>query len=407
MEPAQLALVYLLGVLTSFSPCYLPVLPIMLAYITRGSSGRGAAASILFAAGASLSAALYGVLVAESASLLSNLVALGFAQLTISTGFLLVGLGLAQFTPIKDLFALAPTLTPKVRKAGVASAFILGLVFSLAAAPCSFTPLIAFLSAAAVEGARSGEAFAVAAAFAGGIGTALLALGLASVLLGKKFFSKVVQSALARHHAQATGALLIALGVLTIISTENFSLAAPQVAHAFITSTSALGALAGTLAAASIVRIGLRLRSSPPVLLGVGLALLSIHRASRFLSILGVNTPDIYLREISGVLILAGLSAFAAGRYSVIALPLGAALPELLTLANVFTWLAFWARRDRYALFASSFIAFDVLENITRMLPSEALLLVAPLSLVLQLSVLPLWRKLSLKLVTLELLEQP
>jgi cytochrome c biogenesis protein CcdA len=407
MEPAQLALVYLLGVLTSFSPCYLPVLPIMLAYITRGSSGRGVAAAILFAAGASLSTALYGVLAAESAGILSSLVALGFAQLVISTGFLLIGLGLAQFTPIKDVFALAPTLTPKVRGAGVASAFILGLVFSLAAAPCSFTPLVAFLSTAAVEGVRSGEALAVAAAFAGGIGTSLLALGLASVLLGRKFFSRVARSALARYYAQVTGTLLIALGVLAVISTENFSLVAPQVARAFITFTSALGALAGALAAVSIIRVGLRLESAPPLLLGVGLVLLSTHRALKFLAMLGVGTPELYLREVSGALILAGLGALAAGKYSVIALPFSAAWSDLLSMVEVVAWVIVWARRDAYALFAVLFIAFDILESAARVLPGEALLLLAPLSLVLQLSVLPLWKKLSLKVATLKLLEQP
>ncbi len=407
MEPAQLALVYLLGVLTSFSPCYLPVLPIMLAYITRGSSGRGVAASILFAMGASLSTALYGMLAAESASFLSSLIAIGFAQLTISTGFLLVGLGLAQLTPIKDVFALTPTLTPKVQKASVASAFILGLVFSLAAAPCSFTPLVAYLSTVAVEGARSGEALAVAAAFAGGIGTSLLALGLAGVLFGRKFLGKVARSALARYYAQVAGALLIALGVFTIVSTENFSLVAPQVARAFITFTCALGALAGALAALSIVRVGLRLESPPPVLLGVGLALLSVHRASRFLALLGISAPELYLREASAVLILAGLGAFAAGKYSVVALPFSAEWPELLSLAEVIAWLIVWARRDAYALFAALFIAFDVLEGAARVLPGEALLLAAPVSLVLQLSALPLWKKLSLKTAMLKLLEQP
>uniref|UniRef100_A0A7C3SP05 Cytochrome C biogenesis protein transmembrane domain-containing protein n=1 Tax=Thermofilum pendens TaxID=2269 RepID=A0A7C3SP05_THEPE len=407
MEPAQIALVYLLGVLTSFSPCYLPVLPIMLAYITRGSFGRGVAACVLFAAGASISTALYGVLAASSASFLGHVAALGFTQLTIYTGYLLVGLGLVQFTPIKDVFALTPTLAPKVQRASVASAFVLGLVFSLAAAPCSFTPLVAFLSTAAVEGARGGEVFAVAAAFAGGIGSSLLALGLSSLLLGREFFGRLSRSALAKYHAQVTGILLVALGVFTIVSTENYLLAAPRIAYSFINFTSALGALTGALAATSIIRLGFLLESPTPVMLGVGLALLSIDRATEFFSMLGFEAPELYLREVSGMLILAALSAFSAGKYSTAPLPLSAAWSELLTLTEVFGWLAVWVRRDGHALFAVLYLAFDLIEHIARVLPGEAMLLIAPLSLVLQLSVLPLWRKLSLKTETLKLLEQP
>jgi hypothetical protein len=143
------------------------------------------------------------------------------------------------------------------------------------------------------------------------------------------------------------------------------------------------------------------------LLLGVGLVLLSTHRALKFLAMLGVGTPELYLREVSGALILAGLGALAAGKYSVIALPFSAAWSDLLSMVEVVAWVIVWARRDAHAIFAVLFIAFDILESAARVLPGEALLLLAPLSLVLQLSVLPLWKKLSLKVATLKLLEQP
>lgn len=418
VDAAQLLTLYLLGVAVSFSPCYLPVIPILVAVTSRYSARRSTLAVLLFSLGASLSIVMYGLTVIFSAnvlaSILGDFVQTRLIELPMLAGYLLIGLGLTELTPVREVFAVLPTFSPRFQKVGLAQSLLAGLVFSLAAAPCSFTPLVGFLVAVGKEGAREGNAIPMILSFSAGVGLTLLLIGIASVVTGKKMVEGMARRGIMKHQAKLSGILLIVLGILTIVTGENFEVAAIRGAETFIVVAETVGIFSGLLAAFSAFRVGVHLSSTAPMLLGAGLTLMSIQRLFALLPGFGV----LQWASLAGTLFLLSRLALFLSLLGFVmlersfssVLPLLPMCPEVsLPLADgliAALWFAKWVRRDKLLAFSSLFFSASAVTGLFHMIPDAVKPIVAASILPLHLSMLPVWRKHSTVLSVLSVLDE-
>lgn len=423
VSPAQLLTLYLLGITVSFSPCYLPVFPILIAVASKNSTGKGAIAVLLFSAGATLSVALYGVAAAMSATFLSTIAENMLVHLPVMAGYLLIGLGLAEFTPIREVFEALPTISARFKGVGLAHSFLAGLLFSLAAAPCSLTPLIAFLMTVGAEELRGGSAFLPILSFSLGIGLTLMAVGITSVITGRKVMGALAKVGLIKFQARLAGTLLIVLGVLTIVTGENFEVIALSGAQTYIAFAEIAGVAAGCLVGVSLLRAGTYLGSRVLLTLAVGLLLVSAHRTVSLLSQVGVYVPGIVTdalllasrlalsSSLAGFLVLLGrnYSGLVLVEPTLISQVSAETFTALLDAALAISWFGIWVKRDKLLAFSSLFFAAPVLSNpvLYQYIPDPVKPLAAAVILPMQLSMLPVWRKINSTLSILELFDEP
>jgi cytochrome c-type biogenesis protein len=143
----SLALLFGVGLLTSFTPCTLSMLPITVGYIggyEAQSRWQGMAQSAWFALGLSTTLAGLGI----GAALLGQVygqVGTGLG-LVVSAIAILMGLYLLEALPLRlPTFSLGQSWNLDALPKGI-RAFLLGLTFGLVASPCS-TPVLATLLA--------------------------------------------------------------------------------------------------------------------------------------------------------------------------------------------------------------------------------------------------------------------
>eukprot|EP00899_Mesostigma_viride_P002594 jgi/Mesvir1/12335/Mv00521-RA.2 len=154
LTPASVGIIFLAGLATSFTPCTLSVLPLTIGYIAGYGEKEGeqsnqsvAGKSLAFAMGLATTFAALGVV--------SSLAGRAYGQIgnnlpvAVALVAMLMGLNLLEVLPFLrlpsfgsdfDIKRAAPTLPP------VLQAYMAGLVFALAASPCS-TPVLASLLA--------------------------------------------------------------------------------------------------------------------------------------------------------------------------------------------------------------------------------------------------------------------
>jgi len=229
----DLPLIYLLGVETAFTPCFFPIIPVFLSYISRSGSEKVFLASLLFAAGITSSFTLYGVAAAYSAGIVQVVLSLSLELITVELGIVFIGLGAAMMTPFKEALALLSVPTPRIRKITLANAFTLGFLFSLVAAPCAATYIFAILSTTLLK-AMGGIGYAILqlAVYGAGISTPFVAIGVAAQKLGTRALSGVSRSFLVKYNEEIAGAITLLLGLVTMASVEDFPLYLGQAAAA-------------------------------------------------------------------------------------------------------------------------------------------------------------------------------
>jgi thiol:disulfide interchange protein len=182
---AALVVVFAAGVLTSFTPCVYPMIPVTVTYIGGASAGnrrRAVALSVVYVLGLAVVYASLGVITA--------LLGKTFGQFTRNpwiyggVGLLIVVFGLAMV----DLFAIRlPTFLTGIqaagaRRGGFAGAFLMGVAAGFVAAPCT-APVLGVLL---VYVASQGDVVwggTLLLAFSLGLSLLLLALGIFAGLL--------------------------------------------------------------------------------------------------------------------------------------------------------------------------------------------------------------------------------
>ncbi len=143
------SLALLAGVLTSFTPCSLSGIPLVIGYV--GGTGqkdtkRAFKLSLTFAAGAAVTFAALGVI----ASLAGRFMGSGATWRYIVLGVLMVLMALQTWGVLEII--PSSRLTAKNTKRGFAGAFVAGVLGGVFSSPCSTPVLIALLAIVAGKG---------------------------------------------------------------------------------------------------------------------------------------------------------------------------------------------------------------------------------------------------------------
>ncbi|MDM7925903.1 MAG: protein-disulfide reductase DsbD [bacterium] len=174
-----LLLVFLGGLLTSFTPCVYPMIPITMAVIgAQAAGGRrwsGFILSLFYVFGISLTFASLGMIAAKTGSLFGSFMNHPVVTIFIAALFLAMGLSmLGAFT-----IQMPPSVASKLRgkkKRGFLGAFLTGIVSGLIVSPCISPLLVVILAWVAKKGSLL-MGFGLLFSFAWGLGVLFILIG--------------------------------------------------------------------------------------------------------------------------------------------------------------------------------------------------------------------------------------
>ncbi len=174
-----LLLVFLGGLLTSFTPCVYPMIPITMAVIgAQAAGGRrwsGFILSLFYVFGISLTFASLGMIAAKTGSLFGSFMNHPVVTVFIAALFLAMGLSmLGAFT-----MQMPPSVASKLRgkkKRGFLGAFLTGIVSGLIVSPCISPLLVVILAWVAKKGSLL-MGFGLLFSFAWGLGVLFVLIG--------------------------------------------------------------------------------------------------------------------------------------------------------------------------------------------------------------------------------------
>jgi thiol:disulfide interchange protein DsbD len=178
-----LGVAFLGGVLTSFTPCVYPVIPITVGFIGGGSGGskrRGFILSVSYVLGLAIVYSAMGLFASLSGRLFGQMSASPWANLLIAVICIIFALTMFDVIHIP---ALALHYQPK-KTGGIFTAFLVGAASALVVAPCSTPVLGAVLVYVAT---KQDVVFGAAVLFSYALGMSLLL-----VIIGT--FSSVIHS---------------------------------------------------------------------------------------------------------------------------------------------------------------------------------------------------------------------
>ncbi len=172
--------VYLGGVLVSFTPCVYPVMPLTVAFIggyAGGGKGHGFFLSLVYVFGLSVVYALLGGIAALSGSVFGQLQSGFWPFFVVANVCILMGLSML------DVFRIAiPTpqfvtrVQPSRRTKGFVGSFFVGAASALVMGPCT-TPVLGVLLAYVATRQHVLFGMGLMFVFAFGMGTLLIVLG--------------------------------------------------------------------------------------------------------------------------------------------------------------------------------------------------------------------------------------
>jgi len=363
----DLPLIYLLGIETAFTPCFFPIIPVFLTYISRSGREKALLASILFAAGITASFVLYGFAAAYSAGFIQMVLSLSLELVTVELGLVFIGLGLALLTPFKEALAMLSVPTPRIKKITLANAFVLGFLFSIIAAPCAATYLFAIISTTLLKAMGDiGYAVAQLTVYGAGISTPFIVIGLLTQKLGTRMLRSVSRSFLVRHNEEIAGVITVLLGVVTMASIGDFTIYLGPAAEALRPLLALLFAATGVYYAVVAARSYRYVDDKRVLLLSAGFLAVAADLALEQAAALMGGTAPWPLTLASRGLLLAGVAAMGLRGLAAVAIlgwPSGAA--GVLDAAAAALWGATYARlRDRRHLWGTLYLlglaAYDV-----------------------------------------------
>ncbi len=146
----QFFITFLEGIVSFISPCMLPMLPVYVSYFAAGSDSRGKvlARSISFVLGFTVVFSLLGLFAGTVGALLSRY----RIAVNAVSGLIVILLGLSYLDVIRLPFFKG--IRKEHRIAGVVSAFVFGMIYSVCLTPC----VGAFLGSALMLASVSGTA---------------------------------------------------------------------------------------------------------------------------------------------------------------------------------------------------------------------------------------------------------
>ncbi|MCI2055787.1 MAG: cytochrome c biogenesis protein CcdA [Oscillibacter sp.] len=198
-------LALLAGMLTSFTPCSLSSIPLVIGYV--GGAGardtkRALRLSVTFALGSAVTFTVLGVIAATAGSLMGTSTSWWYIIL----GILMVLMALQTW----GIFEIIPSsyLLARNTKKGYAGAFLAGILGGIFSSPCSTPVLIALLAIVAGKGSL---AWGILLLLLYSIGHGILAV-IAGTSIG--FVQKLSQS---EKYGKASGILKIVMGGVILL----------------------------------------------------------------------------------------------------------------------------------------------------------------------------------------------
>jgi cytochrome c biogenesis protein CcdA len=201
---------FLAGLASSFSPCVLAAVPLVIAYVggySEGSRWKAALFSGLFVLGLSTTFTLLGAFAAQIGSLLlfaGNWLQLGFAGLA-----LFMGLHLLNLLPMN--WNILPQRNLNIRAKGAIGALLLGLFTGVLSSPCATPVLAVILAYVSTEGDVVYGAFLL---FAYAIGhCALIFVAGLSIGITEAILSSKLMQGMSLAIKKASGLLLVLISL--------------------------------------------------------------------------------------------------------------------------------------------------------------------------------------------------
>ncbi|MGB9785644.1 MAG: cytochrome c biogenesis CcdA family protein [Infirmifilum sp.] len=357
MEPSFLALLYILGVETAFTPCFLPIIPVFLSVVAKSGSKRVLLTTLAFIAGITASFLIYGILASYSGSLLQGLLTGNLPTLAVGMGLTLVSLGVLMMSPLRVLFAWIPSVQPRFQKASILNSLLLGFLFSLVAAPCAATILVAAFSMVWLGSLQEpGDSIITVLVYSAGVTTPFFIMGLLTEFLGKSIGTKISRSFLVRHNETISGITIIVLGILTILSVEGHDIILVQLSARLLPYLGFISLLAAVLYSLRAYQLGIMMRGGLLIILGTSIFIYGLIDVLQFLP------PQLQNEGIRMLLFLISRTLIMVNSL-LLAKPYVFSLP-LLILNNLplmdsitlIAWTLGPGRRDREHLFASLYI---------------------------------------------------
>jgi thioredoxin:protein disulfide reductase len=151
---AAFLLVFFGGLLTSFTPCVYPMIPITMAVIGARSSGKklgGFVLSLFYVLGIAVTFSALGVIAAKTGSLFGTF--MNHPVVTVLIALIFLGMGLSMLGAF--VMQMPPALASKLRgkkRGGFLGIFLTGLVSGLIVSPCISPLLVVILAWVAKKG---------------------------------------------------------------------------------------------------------------------------------------------------------------------------------------------------------------------------------------------------------------
>ena len=141
--------IFLGGILTSFTPCVYPLIPITVSYIGASSAdrrGRAFALSLAYVLGISVAYSCLGVVAALGGRIFGQVSASPWTYLIIGNIFLILGLSMLEVFTIPMPGFLKRSGAASAKKKGLIGAFIVGISAGFVIGPCTAPALGAVLA---------------------------------------------------------------------------------------------------------------------------------------------------------------------------------------------------------------------------------------------------------------------
>lgn len=177
---------FLLGFLTSLTPCVYPVIPVIMGFVgarSKGSKARGFSLSVFFVIGLALVYSLLGVIAAQTGSVIGASFQNPAFVIIIALVFVAMGLSMAGLFDIPVPSAIASKAHSGSKRNQWLGAIVIGAVSGFIAAPCAGPVVIALITFIS-QTSDLILGFGLMFSFALGMGMIFLLVGTFSGLVG-------------------------------------------------------------------------------------------------------------------------------------------------------------------------------------------------------------------------------
>ncbi len=169
---------YLFGLLTAFTPCVLPMIPItmgILGFSSTSSRAKGFIIGLAYALGLSVTYALVGVAAAMTGGFVGQALTNPYIVWGIFFFYVFTAVSMAGFFTIKAPASLEKHFT-KIQNKGLIGAFLAGAVAGVIASPC-VGPAVAAVLAYVAQTGKPSFGFITLFTFGMGLGTLFILIG--------------------------------------------------------------------------------------------------------------------------------------------------------------------------------------------------------------------------------------